>query len=1041
MSFNVSGWSIRRPIPTLVLFLVLTLAGLVSFNQLGVDLNPNIDFPSVIVSVNQRGAGPEELENQVTKKVEDAVAGLGNIDEIRSTITDGSSQTIINFVLGTDTDRATNDVRDAIARIRSDLPAAADDPIIQRFDFNGGAILGYAVTSEQRSVEELSDLVDRRISQSLLSVPGVAQVNRIGGVDPEVRVNLDPAQLDALGITASQVNDQIRALNVNLPSGRATLGQREQGLRTLGSAPTVEALADYQIQLPNDTAVPLKSLGTVEKAFGEIRQAAYLNDQPVVAFTVQRSTGSVLVAVEEGVTAQVAELEQTLSEDIDFQLIFTEATEIRDAYKASLDALIIGCILAVVVVGIFLRDWRATLITATALPLSIIPTFVVLDWLDYTLNSMSLLGLTLAVGNLVDDAIVEIENVERHINMGKPPFKAALDSTSEVGLAVITTTATIVAVFIPVAFMGGIPGQFFKPFGVTVAVATMFSTLVARLMTPMMSAYLLKAKPPKTNAASNGNGKRTQRSFQPYQSLLRASLRHRLLTIALAVMFFIGSLTLVPYIPTNLFEAGDTGLAKVAVELPPGSTLTDTHQVTERISQALLPHEAVQSILSSEGNDGINRARLFIRLKPKRERLASQAEFEKFARERFQTIPGARISFESEGASGEGKDLTIVLKSDNPSALLTSANALTREVREIPGLVEVTSSASLVKPEILIQPNVLRAADLGVSVQTIASTAFLATLGDTDANLADFTLGDRQIPIRVQISPEYRDRVETIQQLKVPGQDGNLVPLIAVADVEFGSGPAQIDRFDRARQVTIGGNLQGITLGQGLAAVDELPAFQNLPSDVQQQPSGDAEIMRDIFSRFLLALGTAVLMIYAVLVLLYNSFLYPFGVMAALPLSIGGALLGLLVAQKPLGLFALIGIVLLMGLVTKNAILLVDYALIAKERGKSRRQAVIEAGVTRFRPILMTSISTMAGMVPIALELGAGGETRSPMAIAVIGGFTTSTLLTLVVVPVFFTYIDGFQSSLRDLFQRFTDSAPQRSLHKELAAYKTPTGK
>ncbi|MGD1859399.1 MAG: efflux RND transporter permease subunit [Leptolyngbyaceae cyanobacterium] len=1041
MSFNVSGWSIRRPIPTLVLFLVLTLAGLVSFNQLGVDLNPNIDFPSVIVSVNQRGAGPEELENQVTKKVEDAVAGLGNIDEIRSTITDGSSQTIINFFLGTDTDRATNDVRDAIARIRSDLPAAADDPIIQRFDFNGGAILGYAVTSEQRSVEELSDLVDRRISQSLLSVPGVAQVNRIGGVDPEVRVNLDPAQLDALGITASQVNDQIRALNVNLPSGRATLGQREQGLRTLGSAPTVEALADYQIQLPNDTAVPLKSLGTVEKAFGEIRQAAYLNDQPVVAFTVQRSTGSVLVAVEEGVTAQVAELEQTLSEDIDFQLIFTEATEIRDAYKASLDALIIGCILAVVVVGIFLRDWRATLITATALPLSIIPTFVVLDWLDYTLNSMSLLGLTLAVGNLVDDAIVEIENVERHINMGKPPFKAALDSTSEVGLAVITTTATIVAVFIPVAFMGGIPGQFFKPFGVTVAVATMFSTLVARLMTPMMSAYLLKAKPPKTNAASNGNGKRTQRSFQPYQSLLRASLRLRLLTIALAVMFFIGSLTLVPYIPTNLFEAGDTGLAKVAVELPPGSTLTDTHQVTERISQALLPHEAVQSILSSEGNDGINRARLFIRLKPKRERLASQAEFEKFARERFQTIPGARISFESEGASGEGKDLTIVLKSDNPSALLTSANALTREVREIPGLVEVTSSASLVKPEILIQPNVLRAADLGVSVQTIASTAFLATLGDTDANLADFTLGDRQIPIRVQISPEYRDRVETIQQLKVPGQDGNLVPLIAVADVEFGSGPAQIDRFDRARQVTIGGNLQGITLGQGLAAVDELPAFQNLPSDVQQQPSGDAEIMRDIFSRFLLALGTAVLMIYAVLVLLYNSFLYPFGVMAALPLSIGGALLGLLVAQKPLGLFALIGIVLLMGLVTKNAILLVDYALIAKERGKSRRQAVIEAGVTRFRPILMTSISTMAGMVPIALELGAGGETRSPMAIAVIGGFTTSTLLTLVVVPVFFTYIDGFQSSLRDLFQRFTDSAPQRSLHKELAAYKTPTGK
>lgn len=1042
MSSNISGWSIRRPIPTLVLFLVLTLAGLVSFGQLGVDLNPNIDFPAVTVTVTQRGAGPEELETQVTKPVEDAVAGLGNIDEIRSTITDGSSQTVITFDLNTDTDRATNDVRDAIARVRSDLPAAAEDPVIRRFDFSGAAILSYAVTSDQRSVEELSDLVDRRISQSLLSVPGVSQVNRIGGVDPEVRVDLDPSQLDALGITASQVNDQIRALNINLPSGRATLGQQEQGLRTLGSAPTVETLANYQIQLPNGTAVPLKSLGTVEKAFAEVRQAAYLNDQPVVAFSVQRSTGSVLVSVEEGVTAQVTELEQTLPEDIDFELIFTRATEIRDSYKASIDALIIGCILAVVVVGVFLRDWRATLITATALPLSIIPTFIVLDWLGYTLNSMSLLGLTLAVGNLVDDAIVEIENVERHIRMGKPPFKAALDSTSEVGLAVVTTTATIVAVFIPVAFMGGIPGQFFKPFGVTVAVATMFSTLVARLMTPMMSAYLLKAKPIKSEPPLNGNGKRTRPPFQPYQALLRTGLRHRLLTIALAVVFFIGSLMLVPYIPTSLFESGDTGLSTVSVELPPGSTLQDTHQVTERITQALLPHEVVQSILSSEGEEAVNQATLFIRLKPKAERDTSQADFEKVARDLFQTIPGARISFQSDGASGEGKDLTIVLKSDNPSALLTSSNDLTRQVREIPGLVEVTSSASLVRPEILIQPDFLRAADLGVSVQSIANTAFLATLGDTDSNLAEFTLGDRQIPIRVQINPEYRDRIETIQQLKVPGNNGNLVPLIAVADVAFGSGPAQIDRFDRARQVTIGGNLQGITLGQGLAAVDELPAFQNLPDDVQQQPSGDAEIMRDIFSRFLLALGTAVLMIYAVLVLLYNSFLYPFGVMAALPLSVGGALMGLLVAQKPLGLFALIGIVLLMGLVTKNAILLVDYALIAKEKGKSRRQAVIEAGVTRFRPILMTSISTMAGMVPIAMEWGAGGETRSPMAIAVIGGFTTSTLLTLIVVPVFFTYIDGFQAAIGNLLRRFSQPRrPAVQQEKELEVYKAPVPK
>ena len=1053
MSFNVSGWSIRRPIPTLVLFLVLTLAGLVSFGRLGVDLNPNIDFPAVIVTVNQTGAGPEELETQVTKKVEDAVAGLGNIDELRSTITDGSSQTVISFVLGTDSDRATNDVRDAIARIRSDLPGAAQDPVVRRLDFEGGPILTYAVTSDQRSVEALSDLVDQEISRSLLAVPGVAQVDRVGGVDPEIRVDLDPQQLDALGITATQVNDQIRALNINLPSGRTNLGQQEQGIRTLGSAPTVEALANYRIQLPNGTAVPLQSLGTVERGYAEARQAAYFNNQGVVAFSVLRSTGSVLVSVEEGVTAQIAQLEATLPEDIEFQLVFTRATDIRDSYQASIEALIVGCILAVVVVGLFLRDWRATLVTATALPLSIIPTFLVLDWFGYTLNSMSLLGLTLAVGNLVDDAIVEIENVERHIHMGKPPFQAALDSTSEVGLAVITTTATIVAVFIPVAFMGGIPGQFFKPFGVTVATATLFSTLVARLMTPMMAAYLLKSKPAiaQSVASSNGNGdgngnlngygRAPRRRFHPYQTLLKAGLRHRLLTIALALVFFIGSLMLVPYIPTSLFESGDTGLSTINVELPPGSTLQSTRQVTERLTAELLENEAVLSVLSSEGTDSVNKATLFVNLQPKNERTATQSVFEQNARQIFQTIPGARISFQSQGAGGEGKDLTIILKGDNPTTLLESSNALTKQMRELPGLVEVTSSASLVKPEILITPDPLRAADLGVSVQAIATTAFLATLGDTESNLAEFTLGDRQIPIRVQLAPKYRDQLDTLQQLKVPGQNGNLVPLIAVADIAFGSGPAQIDRFDRARQVTIGGNLQGLTLGQGIALVDELPALQTLPADVQQQPAGDAEIMVEIFSRFLLALGTAVLMIYAVLVLLYNNFLYPFAVMAALPLSIGGALMGLLITQKPLGLFALIGIVLLMGLVTKNAILLVDYALMARQQGKNRRQAVMEAGTTRLRPILMTSISTMAGMVPIALELGAGSETRSPMAIAVIGGFTTSTLLTLVVVPVFFTYLDQFQGAIGRLFRRFKGPDDSEPLHKVLEPYKTPTGK
>jgi hydrophobe/amphiphile efflux-1 (HAE1) family protein len=1014
---NLSGWSIRRPIPVIVLFLVLTLGGLLSFGQLGIDENPNIEFPSITITVTQTGAGPEELENQVTKKVEDAVAGLGDIDSLSSTVRDGSSTTVVSFILGTDIDRATNDVRDAVTRIRQDLPGSIQEPVIRRLEFGGGVVMTYAVNSDQRSVEELSDLVDRTISQEILTVEGVARVDRVGGVDPEIRVDLDPEQLDALGITATQVNDQIRTLNINLPSGRATLGGQEQSFRTLGSAPTVETLQEARIALPNGSTVPLSSLGTVDSGFKEARQAAQLDNQPVVAFQVYRSTGSILVSVEDGVREAVAQLGNTLPDDVEIELIFTRADEIRDSYQASIDALILGCLLAVVVVGIFLRDWRATLITATALPLSIIPTFLVLGWFDYTLNSMTLLALTLAVGNLVDDAIVEIENVERHIRMGKRPFQAALDSTAEVGLAVLTTTATIVAVFLPVAFMGGIPGQFFQPFGVTVATATVFSTIVARLITPMMAAYLLKSKPQTifgedTMEAYNGKP-------GPYRRLLGWALRHRGVTLALALLFFVGSLRLVPYIPTNLFDSSDSGLSTIIVELPPGATLTDTQRATTQVKEGLLDDPAVATVLATEGgDDGVNQATLFARLVPKNERSVSQAQFEQQSRDLFQQVPGARISFQSQGAGGAGKDLSIVLKSDDPTALRDVSDALTRDMRAIPGLVDVSSSASLVRPEVQIIPDNARAADLGVTVQAIAATASLATLGDTDSNLADFNLGDRQIPIRVQIDPAFRDDPVILQTLGVPSQTGGLVPISAVADVRYGSGPAQIDRSDRARQVTIGANLQGMTLGQGLAAVDALPVMAALPDSVTQEPAGDAEIMRDVFTRFGLALATAVLMIFAVLVLLYNSFIYPLAIMAALPLSIGGALIALLIAQKPLGLFALIGIVLLMGLVTKNAILLVDYALTAKQRGKSRREAVVEAGVTRLRPILMTSISTMAGMVPIALELGAGGATRSPMAIAVIGGFTTSTLLTLVVVPVLFTYIDRFNGVLVKLTGR-----------------------
>ena len=1008
--FHLSAWSIKNIVPTLVMFIILGIVGIFSFMQLGIDDTPNIDVPAVIVTVTQPGAGPAELETQVTRKIEDAVAGLGDIDQINSTVTDGSSTTTINFELGTDSNQATNDVRNAVAQIRQDLPQDVNEPIVRKLEFAGGAIITYAVASPERSVEELSNLVDRQISRALLEVSGVAQIDRLGGLDREIRVDLDPNGLKAYGITATQVNDQVRNWNINLPGGRSEIGGSEQNVRTLGSAKTVEELSDYPIVLPDGSTVTLNNLGKVEDGSADPRQAAFLNSEPVVAFSVLRSSGSTLVSVEEGVTKAVEKLEETLPEDIVIEEIFTRADAIRGSFRGTIDALILGCLLTVMTVGIFLKDWRVTLITGVALPLSIISTFGVMKVLDYTLNGMSLLALALAVGNLVDDAICMIENIDQHLQMGKKPFQAAMDGAKEIGLAVVATTATIVAVFLPVAFMGGLPGQFFQPFGVTVAVSTMFSTLVAVTMTPMLSAYLLRPKSTKIQEI-RGNKK-----INPYRNLLTWALRHRVITLLIAIAFFIGSLQLVPYIPTGLFTDGDTGVSTILVELPPGSKLEDTKAVMAETTQLLQANPAVDKVLATASE--VDSGTIYAKLLPKEEREIHQKEFQSQMREQFAQIPGARVSFRSQGAGGGSKDLSIVLKSEDGELLNQTAQNLEREMSQIPGLVEVVSSASLVKPELIIEPDPERAGDLGVSVQAIARTASLALIGDNESSLAKFNLPDRQIPIRVQIDPQARDDIATLYNLEVPSNNGSLVPITAVADIRLGSGPAQIKRFDRQRQVTIEGNLQGVALGDTMVKVRQLPSLNPLPAGVTEEPFGDAEIMREVFSRFFSALGLAILSIYAILVLLYNNFLYPLGILSALPLSIGGALLGLLVTQKELGLYALIGIVLLMGLVTKNAILLVDFALAGIKDGKPVFKAVVEAGVSRLRPILMTSISTIAGMMPIALELGADGEVRSPMAIAVIGGFTTSTLLTLVVVPVLFTYVDGFLYWLKSLFRK-----------------------
>lgn len=1033
MSFDVSGWSIRRPVPTLVLFLVLTLAGLTSFFQLGIDANPNIDLPIVTIETTYPGAGPQELETQFTKKVEDAVAGLGDVNEIYSAMGDGYAYTNVRFDIGAGSENALDEVRDAIDRIRQDLSPYDEAMTIQKMRYDDGAVLTYAVQAKNPSagpsVSQLSELVDRTLKPTLMAVKGVAEVRRIGGVDREIRVDLDPYQLDAYGISAAQVNEQLKIFNVNLPGGRSQVSGQEQSVRALGRFPTeaagLAALQSLQIKLPGGDQVPLYSLGNIVDGYAEVRRAARVGeafltedrtaDQSVVSFGIFRSNGSLLVSVEEGVQAAISELTTTLPDNVQLKLIFTRATDIREAYKASIEALILGSALAVVVVGCFLKNWRTTLITAAALPLSIIPTFIVIKALGYSLNSMTLLALTLAVGNLVDDAIVEIENIERHLAMGKSPVRAAIESSAEVGLAVVTTTATVVAVFIPVAFMGGIPGQFFQPFGITVAVSTMFSTLVARFITPLLASRLLLPVDVEADAslAAGRVSPALSSSSSPYFRLLRTALRHRLVTLFIAIAIFAASLALIPKLPTGLSSAGNTDLSNLSIQLPPGTTFERTGEIMGALSDRLRAHPATERVYI---NQGVAEAEVVIQLKTKQERgTFTRQNFEQQVRELLLAYPDVRFAFDAQGLGNSDKALNIILKGTDPTLLNETAGELATQMRSLPGLVEVSTGTGLINPELLIIPNPQQANDRGVTLQEIANTATLATLGDRTSELSTLESGDQQIPIRVRLAPQFRGDLAALSSLQVMGADDQLVPLSAVAEVRVGGGPAEIRRYNRDRQVTLEANLQDLSLGDALEQVYALPMMQALPESISQQPAGDADILQDVFSRFMLALGTAIVMIYAVLVLLYNSFVYPLAVMSALPLAIGGTFVALMLAHKPLDLYALIGIVLLMGLVTKNSILLVDYALQARERGLTLKQAVIESGVTRLRPILMTSISTVAGMVPIALELGAGGEVRSPMAIAVIGGFTTATLLTLVVVPVCFTYIVGMEQRIAGL--------------------------
>ena len=1019
MAFPVSAWAIRKPLPSIVLFLVLTVLGLFGFANLPITRFPNIDAPFVSVTVTQSGAAPSELETQVTKKVEDAVAGIAGVKHIVSTVTEGNSGTTIEFRLETQVDRALNDVKDALARIRQDLPRTIDEPVVQRIDIAGLPIVTYAARAPQMSVEELSWFVDDTVARDLQGIRGVSKIERVGGVDREIRITLDPDRLAAFGVTAADVNRQLRATHVDLAGGRGEVGGREQSIRTLAGTHTLESLADTAIALSGGRKVRLEELGEVVDGHAEMRTFARFDGEPVVAFAISRAKGASDATLSVAIDARIASL-QARHPEVTLSRIDSYVTYTMGNYHSAMASLLEGAALAVAVVLLFLRDWRATLITAITLPLSIVPTFWAMDLMGFSLNLVSLLAITLVTGILVDDAIVEIENIARHMQMGKTPWRAALEAADEIGLAVVAITLTIVAVFAPVSFMGGIAGQYFKQFGLVVAAAVLFSLLVARLITPMLAAYFLR--PVAHKAEVDG------RIMRAYLRLVQWSTRHRFKTVVIGLVLFAGSIWSTALLPSGFLPGEDVARTLMVVELPPGARLSDTQAVTGGIVDRLRNRPEVKSVFVDGGrtpNGGreVRRATLTIQFVHKTQRDKKQKALEAEILRELADIPDIRFWRLNENGQ---RGLTLLVTGDDPAVTGEISTRLASEMRTLPIVQGVVSTAALDRAEIRIRPRADLAADLGVSTDTIAETLRVATIGDIGANLAKFDVGTRQIPIRVQLDARARTEAQTLEALKVPTARGGPVPLATVAENSVGQGPTSIERYDRVRRIAVEADMLGTdALGDVIEQAMNLPVARSLPPGVEIRTSGDAEVMAEVFQSFATAMGAGLLMVFGVLVLLFGSFLQPVTILFSLPLSFGGVVLALLVTQRPISMPVVIGLLMLMGIVTKNAIMLVDFAIEEIARGVDRLTAIVDAGRKRARPIIMTTIAMAAGMLPSAYGVGDGGEFRSPMAIAVVGGLIVSTGLSLVFVPAFFLVMDDVSRLGARLFARYVGSTDE----------------
>ena len=1039
----ISDFAIKRPIITVVTMIALVVFGLASLARLDTDEFPAIDAPIVFIGIAYPGASPDVVEREVITRLEDKISGISGVDKINSTSRDGFAQIIVQFVFSKPVDQATQDIRDAISAVRSQLPAEILEPIIQRFDPNQLPIVSLALTSTVLSPPQLTQLADQGIAGDLRAIAGVAQVNVVGGDSAQLNINVRPRDLAAFGIGIDQVVNAVRAQNLAAPVGQLTSAMEQRAIRLEGRFEHPEEFNQLVIAQRGGSLITLGQVASVEAGAAEPNSAALFNGRQAIGLDIVKSREYSTTAVADLVKVRIDQLQKTLPAGTRLEVVRDAGVRVRNSVRNVVDALVEGAVLTVLVVFLFLNSWRSTVITGLALPVSVLTSFVPLAIFGFTLNTMSLLGLSLAIGILIDDAIVVRENIVRHVELGRDHMTAAHEATDEIGLAVAATTFSIVAVFAPVGFMPGVAGQWFKPFALTIACAVLVSLFVSFSLDPMLSAYWpdpqLEAherRNPVARALDRFNVWFDHQADR-YKGLIAWALDHRWTMVVLAAASFFGAIALQVVIGAFAFvPVSDQSELNIAIETAPGSSLDYTTLKAEEVARMIRARSEVlytyTTVGSSSGSGEVDNASIYVKLKPKNQRALSQDAIGEQLRTRMHLLGGATAYIFASGFGGAQKQLQLQLQGPDPTMLGQLADRVATLVRETPGAVDVGLSTRGQKPELNVRVNRGLAGTLGVNLGQLAQSLRFAFAGVDAGTWVDPTGISRYVHVR--LVPQARENASDLGQLPVvvtppaggvtqPSAGGSttppVVPLNQVATITPSFGPAQIDHYQRQRVITIGANVEGASFGNVSQEVMRKVGKMQMPTGYRISAGGQAESQSQVFGSIFTALGIAVMLMYLILVIQFGSFLDPLAILISLPLSLIGVVLALLITRDSLNLMSLIGVILLMGIVAKNAILLIDFAKWAhKDRGVDRRSALIEAGRIRLRPIMMTTLALIAGMIPVALGLGEGADFRAPLGRAVIGGVITSTILTLVVIPTIYEILDEWREGLFARFRR-----------------------